>query len=236
MSSSKQVFIGVLGSLIASAIWAVTGEITKIEPLWLFGIAGFIAGCGITFSIGTWWLGKRAHFVQRVDGSAFGFVNCVQEAKHSIFAIGPTLNFLARDPEARKILHQKLADTKFELWLLISSPETADLWELIGFNESYMADLKNARREFTDWSKKYNNLTVKETFLITTNFIFIDANQKTGKLYITPLPWRIETGNRPCFMVSKEHHLTAFNTYYTAYRGLFDSQYCQAIEPPSTTG
>lgn len=245
MSNSKQLFLGVLGSLIASAIWAVIGNIAKVEPLWIFGIAGFIAGCGVTYSIVTWWLEKRelekrelerkelekrAHCAERVQGSALGFVNFVQEAKHSIFAIGPTLNFLARNPETKKLLHKKLADTEFELWLLISSPKAVDLWELIGFNENFMADLENARREFTAWSKNYNNLTVKETFLITTTFIFVDANQKTGKLLITPLPWRVPSDDRPCFMVSKEHHPIAFNTYYNAYKGLFDSKYCKTFD------
>lgn len=234
MSNSKQLFIGVLGSLIASAIWAVIGKITKIEPLWVFGVAGFIAGCGLTYSILIWWLDKRTQCAERVESSALGFVNFVRDAKHSILAVGPTLNYLARDPEAKKILHQKLADINFELWLLISSPKTVDLWRPIGFNEGYKADLENARREFTAWKKHYN-LTVKETFLVTTSFLFVDANQKTGKLLITPLPWRVPSGNRPCFMISKEHHPIAFDTYYTAYRELFSSEYCQPIESSTTT-
>jgi hypothetical protein len=54
------------------------------------------------------------------------------------------------------------------------------------------------------------------------SLIAIDAEQPKGFLVIVPIPWRVYGGSRPCFVVEKERHPTAFGTYYNSYHALFE--------------
>ena len=63
---------------------------------------------------------------------------------------------------------------------------------------------------------------IKTVGPVTASLVFIDADDGTnGQLLIIPLPWRVSGQNRPCFLISKRFHRSAFNTYYDSYRALF---------------
>jgi len=223
---TKTIVDGVATGLVVAGIIAAIKWAAKPWGLWIAGGTGVAIGYLAAF---VWRQKYYARFSQRIEGSSLGFLEFVQEAKHNIFAIGPTLNFLARENEARTLLHQKLAEPDFAVWLLLSNDRASEFMELIGFNESFVSDLINAKKQFKAWSAKHQNLLAKTTLYVTTSLVFVDANQENGKLLVVPLPWRVSADDRPAFVISKRHHPIAFNTYYQAYKALFESRYAEAI-------
>jgi len=65
------------------------------------------------------------------------------------------------------------------------------------------------------------NLQIRKNGIVTFSLLFIDADTKDARVLITPVPWRIAGSERPCFLINKQHHESAFSTYYITYVDLF---------------
>lgn len=65
------------------------------------------------------------------------------------------------------------------------------------------------------------NLIFRKNGIITFSLLFIDVDTKNAHVLITPVPWRISGSERPCFLINKQQHESAFSTYYNAYVDLF---------------
>jgi hypothetical protein len=233
----REILFGILASLIAAAIVAAVNRATETRSLWFAGLAGFGAGCGVVFLMLVRRLRATVGFVERIEGSTFEFHKLVAEAEKSVFAIGPTLIFLTQKEEIKQLLFQKLSNPKFHVSLLVCDPAsaTAQLWTEIGYGREFDKAIRESINTFQSWLDKKDrpNLIIKTVGPVTASLVFIDADDGTnGQLLIIPLPWRVSGQNRPCFVISKRFHTSAFNTYYDSYRALFNSDVAKDIENP----
>lgn len=233
MSKKTQEFLlGVLASIVAAAIWAAIKLATHAWSLWLAGLAGFGMASLVFAILQVRQLRQSARFAARIEGSPFEFHKLLAKAQHSIFAIGPNLNFLMNNQKIKQLFFQKLSDPNFRGSLLVCDPTsaTANLLHEIGYSGDFNSQLRKSIDTFQLWSKEHPNLLVKIVGPLTASIVFVDADQDTGALLIIPLPWRVSGENRPCFLLSKKVHHVAFNTYYDSYRALFRSDIAKNIE------
>ena len=224
----REILFGIMASLIAAAIWAAVSWATTLRSLWFAGFAGFGIGCVVATVALVRRLMAEVGFAERIEGSTFEFHKLLAKAQKSVFAIGPTLVFLTQKEEIKQLLFQKLTNPKFQVSLLICDPAsaTAQLWTEIGYGRDFNVTIRESIRTFHSWldKKERPNLVIKTVGPVTASLVFIDADDGTnGQLLIIPLPWRVSGQNRPCFLISKRFHTSAFNTYYDSYRALFSS-------------
>jgi hypothetical protein len=227
--------LSIVASLSAAAIWDVLCWAVKKDLLWIVGLGGLLTGCGFSALIWWWHFRARIGFGERIEGSAFEFHRLIRKARKSVFAIGPTLIFLTQKQEIKKLLFEKLANPDFQVSLLVCDPEsaTAQLWNEIGYGQNFYTSIHESITVFQSWLDKKDkpNLTIKTVGPVTASLVFIDASDENGQLLIIPLPWRVPGENRPCFMISKKFHESAFNTYYDSYRELFKNTVANDITP-----
>ena len=99
-------------------------------------------------------------------------------------------------------------------------------------DKNFKKQLSNSIEKFnklqTDFENLKNNnkdikgnLIFRKNGIITVSLLFIDADTKNANVLITPVPWRISGSERPCFLINKQQHESAFSTYYNAYVDLF---------------
>ena len=153
--------------------------------------------------------------------------------------------------ETEDILFQKLKNhPDFDIRMLLSNPdarlshtetngsdtETEIIFEFMSkcsFGDKHFKDqLLNSIDKFKDLKTDFENLKnnnedikgnlqISKNGIVTFSLLFIDADTKDARVLITPVPWRIAGSERPCFLINKQHHESAFSTYYNTYVDLF---------------
>jgi hypothetical protein len=224
---TEALVLNVIAGFIVIALLAAAHWTSRTWDLWLAGVAGCTVGAVLTYK---WQLRKRVRFAERSEGSDFEFLRLAGEAHHSIFVIGPSLSFLAREKSVKELLFKKLsiAGSDFRVWMLLSDPSSNELWQAIAFSGDYKAELKEAIVSFRSWlneaqvgGKPHPNLDIRAALPIATALLFVDADQDEGQVLITPIPWNISPRDRPCFLISKRFQPAVFKKYYDAYLTLF---------------
>ena len=219
------------GLVVAAIVAAIKWGANQYVP-WLACVLGLIVG---TFLTTFWHRRTTVPFSARLEGSQFVLLNIAKRAKKSIFVIGPNLNYIATNPEAKQLLFEKLAMEGFRVWLLVSDPAAAvaKVWESVGYDPGFEADLRRAMVTFGAWLNPTErpNLRVKTTGVVTLSLMFIDAEDDANAcVLVIPVPRNVSGNARPCFLITRRQHQLAFSTYYDAYRGLFDSPLAQDIQ------
>lgn len=70
----------------------------------------------------------------------------------------------------------------------------------------------------------------RKTDVVTMSLLFIDGEDTdSARLLITPIPWKVEGGNRPSFLVPRKQHTRSFDIYWNAYNRLFNSSLSKDI-------
>ena len=218
----------VAAGLVSATIFAACLYLLKEERTWAsFSFILLIFLCAMSF----WYWKKTVPFENRLADSRFAFLRLIVDAKHSVFAIGPNLNFVAVNSAIKQKLFERLAKRDFTAWLLVSDPQAAvaQVWEGIGYNPGFSSELNRALTTFSSWINPTERpgLQVKKSGLVTLSLVFVDAEQDNGKLLIIPIPRNVSGDARPCFLIRKRQHPAAFNAYYDSYRGLFNSPLAQ---------
>lgn len=173
-------------------------------------------------------------FTDHIMDSQFEFRKLACDATRSIFLIGPNLNFLAEHKqEIKGLLFQKLENDprNFKIRMLLSDPGNEEICKVmseVSFTKTFKKELDIAINTFKVWKKEAEehkpplNLMIRKTDVITISLLFVDAEDKqNARLLVTPVPWNIPGKSRPCFLIKKQQHESAFNKYDDTYGELF---------------
>jgi hypothetical protein len=173
-------------------------------------------------------------FRSKVRGTDFEFLNLAKDAKKSIFAVGPNLNYLACEPKVKDLLFTKLKQPGFEVRFLLTDPESEEICEIMSkfaLTDDFIPNLENAIETFKNWKHEAINhqpetliFTPRKTDIVTINLLFIDGEDPdNARLQITPIPWKVAGGFRPAFLLFRSKHKEAYDQYWNRYDRLFNS-------------
>lgn len=173
-------------------------------------------------------------FANHLKDSQFEFKKMACEASKSISIVGPSLKFLAEHKEIKELLFQKLKnDPTFKIRMLLSEPKKKEIVKVMAKyypGDTYGADLEKSIQTFDGWKKEaegYNphlKLEIQKSDLIfSISLLFIDEDEPNARVMVTPIPYMIYSTDRPSFLIEKQQHEEAFNTYLNAYKGLFSN-------------
>lgn len=178
-------------------------------------------------------------FATTVVDSQFEFRKMVCDATKSIFIIGPNLNFLAaeeNEQEMEELLFQKLKNNpqSFKIRMLLADPKREEICKIMSkfcFTGKFQKQLHDVFEIFLCWKKEAGGLDpqmeymkIRKTGMIAFSLLFIDEEGANARVLVTPIPANISGGLRPCFLITKKQHKSAFDIYYTSYNGLFNDK------------
>lgn len=174
-------------------------------------------------------------FANHIRGSSYEFVKMARNATKSLFIVGPNLNFIAdNNQEIKNLLFQKLKENpNFEVWMLLSDPDHEEINKVmseVSFTKDFSDQLKKTISKFSNWINEANeperplNLKIRKTSVITFSLLFIDAELDNAHVLVTPIPYNTAGMLRPCFLIKKKQHESAFYAYYGAYVNLFNDR------------
>lgn len=170
---------------------------------------------------------KPAWLADTVQDSGFEFTTLVRQARRRLFVIGQNLNFLANDKFKTELFNKMEADKQFKVDIMICHDDPDIVKVMSEFTDPPFAkDLGNSVKTFTQWQNEANQkkllLTIKwSKNLGTLSLTFVDPDEDTGKLLLTPVTYRSHSSNRPCFWLAKKKHPWAFDSYFATYETLF---------------
>jgi hypothetical protein len=179
---------------------------------------------------------KPVWFASAVQGSGFEFKKLAGQARRRLFVIGQNLNFLAKDACKTELFERMRADNELEVDIMICRNDPDIVEALSEFTDPpFRADLKRSIDIFTQWQKDADSETLPLTIKLSRNLgtlslTFVDPDENTGKLLLTPVTYRSHSSNRPCFWLTKKKHQCAFNSYFATYETLFRTMAERIIE------
>jgi hypothetical protein len=179
---------------------------------------------------------KPVWFADAVQGSGFEFRTLAKQARRRLFVIGQNLNFLAKDAFKTELFERMRADNEFKVDIMICRNDRDIVEALSEFTDPpFEKDLKKSIDIFTQWQKDADNETLPLTIKLSRNLgtlslTFVDPDEDTGKLLLTPVTYRSHSSNRPCFWLTKKKHQCAFNSYFATYETLFRTMAERIIE------
>lgn len=169
---------------------------------------------------------NTVRFIPRKNGITF-FNEIMGMAKKSIFFIGPNLTFLIQNNH-KDCIFSALLQKGLDIRLLLTSNNSpiCPIMRDYAFTPTFIDELNKTITAFTAWQKEVKNvstmkLQIKTTDAVILSLVFIDAEEDDGKLFITPIPWKINGGMRPTFLIEKKLQNESFDRYYDTYDSLF---------------
>jgi hypothetical protein len=119
------------------------------------------------------------------------------------------------------------ADKQFKVDIMICDNDPDIVKAMSEFTDPpFGKDLERSIETFTQWQRQADidelSLTIKlSKNLGTLSFTFVDPDEDTGKLLLTPITYRSHSSNRPCVCLVKKKHRCAFSSYFATYETIF---------------
>jgi hypothetical protein len=175
---------------------------------------------------------QRTLVAGTVTNSPFQTLTLFNEAKQSMFLAGQNLYFLLVWSQSRmKSLLDDFfeADPSRECKVLIHDPDYkpgVETWSYISDSARFEQDLRRAIDSLEEWVADFKikgfKFSARLTEFVAVSATFVDPDSDWGRAYFLINTWQQRAGIKACYLLTKEDHTSAFNTYWENYNLAFE--------------
>jgi len=145
------------------------------------------------------------------------FTKLLDDAKHELIAIGPTLLYVAQ--YLKEYVFKKAEEGVSVRFLMMDDQEeSVRLIENITSPFNLPNELRLCHITLKKWleeiQEKQFDIQIKVTPIVPYSLTIVDGKHEKGRILIIPTPYRTSGVDRPCILIEKRVYPEAFSVYY----------------------
>lgn len=187
---------------------------------------------------------KPARVAVDAQDSPLAFQKALSCATQTLLVVGQNLFSLTRGTPAQCKMDtfRTLREKSMNIQLLLCDLEPKCISKATEefTHNGFVTDLNHSVNEFTQWQKQADaelaagelkgKLEIRlSTHIGNLSLTFVDPDLPTGMLEVTPVVYASDSLVRARFILTKREHRALFQSYWGAYRNLFDDTRSRSI-------